>query len=165
MKLSEKVQKQIDKVAARLPERAAAMLPALRLIQEEIGYVPLEEREWLAGKLGVSPAAVEAVLSFYTLLRREPEGKYTIWVCSTLPCALRGCELLMDHLRRSLGIREGETTPDRRITLRRAECLGGCDRAPVVQVGEEYHDGLLDLGAGGAAVSFERVDALLEKLN
>ncbi len=162
--ISEKVQKKIESIASRLPQRAAAMLPALRLIQDEIGYVPPEEREWLAGKLGVSPVAVEAVLSFYTLFRRDPEGKYTIWVCSTLPCALRGCELLMDHLRRVLGIREGETTPDRRITLKRAECLGGCDRAPVIQVGEDYHDELLDVSVGTAKVSFERVDALLEKL-
>ncbi|MEE9219069.1 MAG: NAD(P)H-dependent oxidoreductase subunit E [Acidobacteriota bacterium] len=162
--LSTKLQKAIEALAKRLPERQAAMLPALRLIQEEMGHVPLEERQWLAARLGVSAAAVEAVLSFYTLLKREPGGKHVIWVCSTLPCALRGCELVMDYLRKALGIREGETTADGRITLRRAECLGGCDQAPVVQVDEEYHDRVMSLDGGLENVSFERLDALLEKL-
>lgn len=161
--VSPKTEKGIDAIIARLPNLQAAMLPALHLIQEELGYVPVPEREWLAEKLGVSPAVVEAVLSFYTLLRREPEGKYVIWVCSTLPCALRGCEQVIEHLRKILGVREGETTPDGRVTLKRAECLGACDRAPVLQVNEEFHGPVLD-PARAPAVSFERLGAIVEKL-
>ena len=91
------IEKQIDALVAKLPRPQAAMLPALHLIQDDLGYVPVPAREWLAAKLGVSPAAVEAVLSFYTLYRREPGGKVVLHVCSTLPCALRGCEQLFEY--------------------------------------------------------------------
>jgi NADH-quinone oxidoreductase subunit E len=158
------VEKEIDALKARLPRPQAAMLPALHLIQDELGHVPPPAREWLAAKLQVSPAAVEAVLSFYTLLRRQPEGKYVVHVCSTLPCALRGCERVYERLRELLGIAAGETTPDGRFTLHRAECLGACDRAPVVQVNGEFHDQVAEVDAASGRVLFERLEKLVESL-
>ena len=162
--VSAKTQREIDALVERLPRPQAAMLPALHLIQDEQGHVPVPAREWLAARLGVSPAAVEAVLSFYTLFRREPEGKYVLYVCSTLPCALRGAERLFERLEQALGVDAGGTTPDRRFTLKRAECLGSCDQAPVLQVNEDYHGRVLDLDPRGGRASFERLEAVLESL-
>lgn len=162
--VSQKTEKAIDELVGSLPRPQAAMLPALHLIQEELGHVPLAAREWLAGRLQVSPAAVEAVLSFYTLFRREPEGKYVLYVCSTLPCALRGCERVFEHLRKLLGVDAGGTTPDGRFTLRRAECLGGCDRAPVLQVNEMVHDRVLEVDPETGQASFRRLESILEDL-
>jgi NADH-quinone oxidoreductase subunit E len=162
--ISARVEKEIDALKERLPRPQAAMLPALHLIQDELGHVPVPAREWLAAKLRVSPAAVEAVLSFYTLLRREPQGKYIVHVCSTLPCALRGCERLYERLRELLGVEAGGTSPDGRFTLHRAECLGACDRAPVVQVNGEFHDQMVEIDPDSGRVSFERLERLVESL-
>jgi NADH-quinone oxidoreductase subunit E len=162
--ISPRVEKEIDALQARLPRPQAAMLPALHLIQDELGHVPVPAREWLAAKLQVSPAAVEAVLSFYTLLRREPQGKHILHVCSTLPCALRGCERVYERLRELLGIASGETTPDGRFTLHRAECLGACDRAPVVQVNGEFHDHVAEIDPDSGRVSLERLERLVASL-
>jgi len=158
------IEKQIDALVARLPRPQAAMLPALHLIQDDLGHVPVPAREWLAGKLGVSPAAVEAVLSFYTLYRREPGGKYVLHVCSTLPCALRGCEQVFEYLEKILGVEAGGTTADGRFTLKRAECLGACDQAPVLQANGEFHERIAELNPETGAVSFERLEAILENL-
>jgi NADH-quinone oxidoreductase subunit E len=161
---SPKVEREIDALVKRLPRPQAAMLPALHLIQDEIGHVPVPERVWLAGKLGVSPAAVEAVLSFYTLFRRQPEGKYVLYVCSTLPCALKGCEQVFGHLRKLLGVDAGGTTADGRFTLKRAECLGACDEAPVVQVNGEFHNRVMDWDPDSGRASFATLERLLEDL-
>jgi len=161
---SPKVEKEIDALVKRLPSPQAAMLPALHLIQDEQGYLSVPECEWLAGKLGVSPAAVEAVLSFYSLFRREPEGKYVLHLCSTLPCALRGCEAVYQRLRSLLGVEAGGTTADGRFTLKRAECLGACDQAPVLQVNGEFHNGVMEWDPDANRMSFARLERLLEDL-
>lgn len=144
----------IEALLTRYPRKGSALLPALTLIQEEKGWVPPECMEYVAGKIGVSPAFVAGVVSFYTMFHPRPVGRHHIQVCMTLPCALRGAGEVMRHLERRLGIRRGGVTADGRFSLAAVECLAACDQAPFCQVNDREF-GPLDPKA---------IDAILEGL-
>ncbi len=129
----------IDELLSRFPMRGSALLPALYLVQEEKGHVSDESMEYVASKIGVSPAFVAGVVSFYTMFHRRPVGRHHIQVCRTLPCALSGSDTLMAHLKARLGIGDGETRADGKFSLASVECLGACDRAPFIQINEREH--------------------------
>lgn len=152
--LSEKGRAELDRLLSRYPDRAAAILPALHLVQGEVGYVPDEAIRYVAERVGTSPADVEGVATFYTMFERRPKGKHHLQICRNLSCSLMGAEALVDHVSARLGIRPGETTPDGKFTLSVVECLGSCGTAPVMMVGDEYHENL----------TVESVDALLVRL-
>jgi NADH-quinone oxidoreductase E subunit len=152
--VSPELDRQVDDLLTRFPQRGSALLPALHLIQAEKGSIPLEAMDYVAGKIGVSPAFVAGVVSFYTMYQQKPIGRHHIQVCCTLPCALRGARSIMGYLEKALGIRRGGTTPDGKFTLSAAECLGTCDTAPMFQINEEEY-GQLDE---------RRIDAILASL-
>jgi NADH-quinone oxidoreductase subunit E len=127
---------------ARYPTRRGAILPALRLAQERDGWLSPDALRAVAEAIGFSPAYCQSVASFYDMFFLEPIGRHTIEVCTNVACALCGAGEVMDAFEDELGIRQGETTPDGAITLRKVECLGGCGYAPVVAVDERYHEGL-----------------------
>ena len=154
MEFSADKQKEFDTLLPRYPHKEAAMLPTLRLAQEEFGYVSSDVIEFVAGLLEVPVARVKAVASFYTMYDKKPVGKHHIQVCQNLSCSLMGCETIIEHLERKLGIKVGETTSDERFTLTRVECLGACGTAPVMQINDDYYE---DLTA-------EKVDKILEGL-
>ncbi|MGH9748843.1 MAG: NADH-quinone oxidoreductase subunit NuoE [Candidatus Polarisedimenticolia bacterium] len=152
--VSDRVDRGIDALLGRFPHKGSALLPALYLIQEEKGFVPEECMEYVAGKIGVSPAYVLGVVSFYTMFQRRPVGRHHIQLCMTLPCALRGSDQTMRHLEKRLGIGRGGTTPDGRVSLAAVECLAACDRAPFCQINDREF-GPLDAAA---------IDRILETL-
>jgi NADH-quinone oxidoreductase subunit E len=154
MALSDAAQRELEDVVARYPDKRSAMLPALAIAQRELGYLTTEAYEWVAAALGTSPTWVASVASFYTMLRKEPVGKYLIQVCTNLSCSLLGAQSLLDYLTERLGIGVGETTPDGLFTLATVECLGSCATAPVMQVNEQYYERLTP----------ERIDAILAEL-
>ena len=131
--------RRIDELLGVFPHKGSALLPALYLVQEETGQVSEESMEYVAGKLGVSPAFVAGVVSFYTMFHREPVGRHHVQVCRTLPCALRGANDLMAHLKTRLGVRDGETRADGKFSLVSVECLGACDRAPFIQINDREY--------------------------
>ena len=133
---------------------SSLVLPCLRRIQEDRGFVADADIDDLAGYLGVPRIQIEEVLSFYTQFRRAPIGRWHLQACRNLSCSMRGAEAVITHLGRRLGIAPGETTADGRFTLSTVECLGSCGTAPVVMVNEAYHEGM----------SPARLDALLEGL-
>jgi NADH-quinone oxidoreductase subunit E len=90
-------------------------------------------------RLDVSPAYVESVCTFYTMYYTKPVGKYVVKFCINISCHLNGCDNLMEYTERKLGIKEGETTPDKKFTLLKEECLAACTEAPVMQVNNKYH--------------------------
>ena len=141
----------------RLPEgfEPTLVLPCLRRIQEDRGYVADEDIDGLAAWLGVPRVQIEEVLSYYTQFRRAPVGRWHLQACRNLSCSMRGAEGVIAHLEHRLGIEPGQTTPDGRYTLSTVECLGSCGTAPVVMVNETYHEDM----------SPERLDALLESLS
>ena len=114
------------------------MLPVLRLIQEQQGFISSEAEEWVAQLLGVAPAHVHEVVTFYTLFHRKPIGRYHLQVCSNLSCMLRGSEQCLAVLSERLGIQPGQTTPDGRFTLSTVECLCACEIAPMLQLNDHY---------------------------
>jgi len=118
---------------ASYADRRAVVLPALHVVQERKGYVPAAAVVEIAELLDLAPAEVQDTLSFYGFFKQdEPLGQVRIWVCRSLSCAARGGEDLLEYLCQKLGIRPGQTTPDGRVTLEFAECLGACDHAPAM---------------------------------
>ena len=147
-------ERQVDAIVERYPHPKAAVLPVLWEVQRAEGWVTREAEAWVAERLGVSPAHVHGCVTFYTMYKQRPTGKYHIQVCTTLSCMLRGCDGLLEHLQRKLDIREGQVTADGKFSLVRVECLGSCDTAPMFQLNDDYHEDL----------TLEKVDRLLDGL-
>ncbi len=135
-----------ERIAAeirRFPQRRTALLPALKMAQAQIGWLPPGSIAEVAGLVGVSHAAANELASFYSMLRLRPGGRSKVEVCVQLPCALAGGEKLLAVLSDALDIAPGEVTPDGSIELiRTAECFGACHRAPMCRVNDEYHEHL-----------------------
>jgi NADH-quinone oxidoreductase subunit E len=138
MELTPENLKAFHDVVARYPVKRSALLPTLRLVQEQEGWISREAIEYIGTLLDLSPAQVQDTASFYTMFRLEPKGETMIEVCTTLSCALGGSEKLLEHTCRKLGIKPGETTPDGKFTVKEAECLAACGGAPAVQVNGEW---------------------------
>ncbi|MCC7052044.1 MAG: NADH-quinone oxidoreductase subunit NuoE [Gemmatimonadaceae bacterium] len=129
-------------------------IPCLRRIQEDRGWIADSDVDELTAYLGVPRTQVDEVLAFYTQFTRKPLGRHHIQVCRNLSCSLRGADGLVAYLSRRLGITPGQTTLDGRFTLSTVECLASCGTAPMMMVGDTYHENLTP----------ESVDALLETL-
>ena len=137
------------------PDQRSAVMPALHVAQREVGWLPDEVVQEIGDLIGLSKTEVNGVATFYTMYAREKPGKHTIMFCADLPCALRGAEEMLEHIEHKLGCKAGQTSPDGKITLKEAECLGGCDHAPVMLIdGTEHAQDLTN----------EKIDAILERL-
>lgn len=119
---------------------AAALLPALRLVQQMKGWLPPEAMRYVAQKLSVRPERVYEVATFYVMFHTEKPGKYVVDVCTNLSCSLRGAEGLLQYLEAKLGVHAGQTTE--KWTLRETECLASCGTAPCLQINEDHHESL-----------------------
>ena len=142
MEFSEQTKAELDKLLTHYPRKDAALLPALSLAQREFGYVSLEAMEYVAKLVGVSPARVYGVATFYTMYNQEPVGRHLVQVCMNLPCAMRGAEEVLEYLEKKLGLKAGETSPDKKFTLMKVECLGACGNAPMMQINDDYYEDL-----------------------
>jgi NADH-quinone oxidoreductase subunit E len=133
-----------DEIVKRYPEdrRRSAVLPALYLVQYQQGYITANAIRHVAELLGITRADVEDVVSFYTMFYTRPVGKFVLQVCRTLSCALNGAERVTEELAAKLGIEPGQTDASGTFTLIEVECLGACDRAPVVMVNDAWHERL-----------------------
>ena len=129
-----------EEIAKRYPPegRKSAILPALFLVQRQLGYISLSSMQHVASVIGCTAADVEDVVSFYTMFYTRPVGKFVLQVCRTLSCALMGAERVTEELSKTLGIKAGETDASGEFTLFEVECLGACDRAPIVMVNNEH---------------------------
>jgi NADH-quinone oxidoreductase subunit E len=152
--LSEELRARAADLVARYPHPRSALMPLLYLVQAEDGHVSREGMQEVADILGLSTAQVEAVATFYTMLKRSPTGKWVLSVCTNVSCALLGGRLLYERAREALGEGAEGVTPDGLFTLEEVECLGACDRAPVVQVNYCNY----------ARVSEERLLEMIERL-
>ncbi len=131
---------QLEDICSKYPpeRRKSAVLAALYLVQEQQGYLTASALRHVAQFLRITPAEVEDVASYYVMFFKAPVGKYVLQVCRTLSCALGGAERVVESLSEKLGIKVGETDPSGMFTLLEFECLGACDRAPVVMVNNEH---------------------------
>jgi NADH-quinone oxidoreductase subunit E len=133
----------IQKLRKQYPESISAILPALRLAQEEHGWLSAEALREVADALEVTPAFCHSVASFYDMFHLQPVGRHLVEVCTNLSCALVGAQEVVNAFARELGVQPGETTEDGAFTLRTIECAGGCGRAPVVVVDHDYREPVL----------------------
>ena len=142
---------QLDEILTKYPpdRKRSAVLAALYLVQEQQGYLTGSAMRHIAPLLDLTPAEVEDVATYYVMFYKEKVGKYVLQVCRTLSCALNGAELVTEALSEKLGIGVGETDPTGMFTLLEFECLGACDRAPVVMVNNElWHESLTPENCG-----------------
>jgi NADH-quinone oxidoreductase subunit E len=155
--LSPTVTAEIDKWIAKYPadHKEAAVMAALIIVQKDCGgWLPTEAMDAVADYLDMPKIAVYEVATFYSMYDLEPVGRNKIWVCTNVSCSLCGANKVVDHIQSRLGIGFNETTPDNRVTLKHAECLGACAGAPMMQVNTEYHEKLTP----------EKIDAILDGL-
>lgn len=143
--LSENAHKEIDKWVAKYPEeqKQSAVMAALRIAQDEnSGYLTTELMDEIAEYLDMEPISVYEVATFYSMYELKPVGKHKICVCTNISCMLRGSDEVVQHLSDKLGIALGETTADKKFTLKEVECLGACVGAPMIQIGNQYYENL-----------------------
>ncbi len=124
----------------RYPSKQAVTLPALHIVNERLRYVPRQAVVEIAQILELHPAEVQDTLTFYGYFKQDaPAGKCRVWVCRSISCALRGADELLEHLEHKLHVKAGQTTPDGRISLEYAECLGACEHAPCILANDDLH--------------------------
>jgi NADH-quinone oxidoreductase subunit E len=155
--LSPQLRQKILDYLPRYPNKQAATLPALHLVQDELRCVPLAAVREIAELLDLHPAEVHDTMTFYGFFREDEEhklGKTRLWVCRSLACSLRGGEDVLHVICTKLGVKPGETTSDGKITVEFAECIGVCEGAPAVLLDDEDRKN----------VTPDKVDALLDEL-
>jgi NADH-quinone oxidoreductase subunit E len=153
--LNDEIRDAIRAYFPRYPNLRAVVLPALHVVQEQLGYVPTQAVVEVAQLLELHPSEVQDTLSFYGFFKQDrPQGKVRIWVCRSISCAACGGEVMLEYLSEKLGIRPGETTEDGLFSLEFAECLGACDFAPAMLAGKELIGNL----------THKKIDAFVESM-
>ena len=153
--VSEQAKQRMRDLAARYPVARSAIMPALYIAQQEEGYITQGALQAVAETIGLTVDDVESVATFYTMYYQHPPGKKVIKVCTSISCYLRGCDILVSHLEKRLGIKRGETSADGNYTFMTAECLASCGTAPVMQVNDEFVEN----------ITLGMVDALVDEWN
>ncbi len=146
----------IQNLIKRYPEgkQKSVLIPALHIAQAEYdGWLSVPVMDKIAEILNIKPIEVYEVASFYSMFNLNPVGKCLIEVCRTSSCWLRGANDVVAHIEKRLGIKDGETTPDGKFTIKTVECLGSCGTAPMLQIGEQFFENL----------TLEKVDELINK--
>lgn len=145
VQFSEENLNKVKEIIARYPEgkQKSALLPVLHLAQESFGgWLSAESMDYVASLLQIEPIEVYEVATFYSMYNLKPVGKYLFEVCHTGPCMLNGSDNIIDYIKETLGISNGETTADGLFTLKTVECLGACGYAPMMQLGKFYREHL-----------------------
>lgn len=152
--LSDAACQKIRSLMEKYPRKTSALIPALRIAQEEARHLTSENICEIAEIFELAPNAVREVASFYTMLHPKPVGRYLLQVCTNISCLLCNAEGLVAHLVRKLGIQVGETSADGKWTLIEVECLGSCGTGPVIQINDTYYENLTP----------EKLDTILDSL-
>lgn len=155
VQLSQKTMARIDELKSRFPEgkKKSALLTILHEVQDENqNWLSIEAMDKVAELLSIKPVEVYEVVSFYSMYNQQPVGKYMFEFCRTSCCVTRGVEDLIEYTLNKLGVKEGEVTPDGLFSVKCTECLGACGYAPMMQLGDFYHEFLTP----------EKIDQLIE---
>jgi len=155
----DKLEREIDRIISRYPQRRSASLMVLHALQDHFGHLSKGSIEWTADKLELAPINVYELVTFYPMFRQEPVGKYQLKVCRTLSCMLGGSHGLHRHLCDKLKLdsknHSPQTTKDGRFTVEFVECLAGCGTAPVMMCNGDYYE----------AVDPDRADEIMSKVD
>jgi NADH-quinone oxidoreductase subunit E len=131
-----------DRLVTLYPVKRSALVPMLLYAQDEVGYISDAVIAEIAHRIGITELDVRNVLSYYSMLRTKPAGKYNVQVCTNISCMLRDGYGIMEHCKKRLGIGHKETTPDGLFSLEEVECIGACCWAPAVQINYDFYDEL-----------------------
>jgi len=145
--------KWLDQFARRHPQRRAIAIEAIWAVQHDGGCIPAEATDEIAEVVGITPAEVHELVTFYSMFRETAVGRYVLGVCGTISCALCGGEGLLEYLQEKLGIKQGDTTPDGLFSIEEVMCLGACAWAPAMLVNDQLH----------VLLTRDKVDAILER--
>lgn len=140
MNLSPHALAEIKALPTRFPQPRSAVMPALDIAQEELGYLPNEVMVEVAQALDLDPGYVQGVATFYGLFHLQPVGKHRLYLCTNISCKLRGADQLAEHIRQSLGISTfAEVTADGLFSYEEVECIGACEYAPAMRLDQRLH--------------------------
>jgi len=131
-----------DKLVTQYPVRRSALIPMLLYAQDEVGYLSPAVIAEVAARVGIQENDVQSVLSYYSLLRTKPAGKFNVQVCTNICCMLRGGNELFEHCKKRLGVGNKGVTTDGVFSLEEVECIGACSWAPAIQVNYDFHENL-----------------------
>ena len=131
-----------DKLVTIYPLRRSALVPMLLYAQDEVGYISDAVVAEIAVRINILELDVRNVLSYYSMLRTKPAGKYNVQVCTNISCMLRGGYEILDHCKAKLGIGHKGVTPDGTFSLEEVECIGACCWAPAIQINYDFHENL-----------------------
>ncbi len=152
MRFSEQLEARYSDMLTHYPIKRSVLVPMLLYIQDELGYLTDEAIHEIAQRLELSDLEVRNVISYYSMLRTKPAGKYNVQVCTNICCMVRGGEDIFEHCKKKLGIDHKGVTPDGVFSLEEVECIGACSWAPAMQVNYDFHENLTP----------EKVDEVLE---
>ena len=138
--LSPHVLDEIRTLPSKYPQPRSAVMPALDLAQEELGYLTPEAMTEVATALELDPGYVEGVATFYSLFHHSPVGKHRFYVCTNLSCTLRGANEIVDHFKQVVGVKDpNDVSSDGLFSFEEVECLGACEYAPMMRLDQRYH--------------------------
>jgi NADH-quinone oxidoreductase subunit E len=152
MRFSEQLESRYSDMLGHYPIKRSVLVPMLLYIQDELGYLTDEAIHEIAQRLEISDLEVRNVISYYSMLRTKPAGKYNVQVCTNICCMVRGGEEIFEHCKSKLGIDHKGVTGDGVFSLEEVECIGACSWAPAMQVNYDFHENLTP----------EKVDEVLE---
>lgn len=141
-KLSSAAESRIEEIKSKYPDKRSAVMPALYIVQEELGTITPEGVEWVAAHVGLAPIQVWEVATFYTMYYKKEVGRYHFQVCRTLPCALRGAKKITEFLHQRFGLLPGEVSKDGMWSYEEVECLGSCGTAPMCNINDHFFENL-----------------------
>ena len=146
MNFSDEFEKRYAEMIGHYPTKRSILVPSLHYAQDEVGYLSDEVIAELARRCELTELEVRNVISYYSMLRTKPAGKYNVQVCTNISCLIRGGEEIYEHCKEKLGIGHKQVTKDGMFTLEEVECIGACSWAPAMQVNYDFHENLTDEG-------------------
>jgi NADH-quinone oxidoreductase subunit E len=153
MKFSEELEARFADMLTHYPVKRSVLVPFLLYVQDELGCLTDEAIQEIADRLEITPLEVRNVISYYSMLRTKPAGKYNVQVCTNISCLLRGGEEILEHTKKKLGVAQNHgITPDGMFSVEEVECIGACSWAPAMQVNYDFHENLTP----------EKVDEIIE---
>jgi len=152
MKFSDQLEQRFATMVANRPTKRSVLVPMLLYIQDEIGSLTDEAIDEMAQRVDVTPLEVRNVITYYSMLRTHPIGKYNFQICTNVSCLLRGADELFDHCQQKLGVGHKQSTPDGLFHLEEVECIGACSWAPAMMLNYEFYENLTS----------QKIDELIE---
>jgi NADH-quinone oxidoreductase subunit E len=152
MKFSDQLEQRFSEMVIHYPTKRSVLVPMLLYIQDEIGALTDDAIHEMAQRVELSDLEVRNVISYYSMMRTHPIGKYNLQVCTNVSCLLRGGEEILQHCEKKLGVGNKQSTPDGLFHVEEVECIGACSWAPAMMLNYEYHENLTP----------EKIDDLIE---